>query len=78
MKFPVTFKDPDTLHESILHAVRDSLKGLPLSDEERKAVFEIRCEQIQEQVAKWFECGEYLSVEIDTDAGTCTVLEVER
>jgi hypothetical protein len=29
-------------------------------------------------IQKWFEYEEYLTVEVDTDAGTCTVLKPRR
>ena len=77
MKFKVTMKDPDTLGDAIDEAVRaDIAKIEGLSDEDREALFEGRCEKITEITAKWFQYGEYLSVEIDTDARTATVCPV--
>lgn len=32
---------------------------------------------MKELCKKWFEYGEYLTVEIDTDAKTCTVVPVK-
>lgn len=75
MKFTVTMKDPDVLGEAINRAVeRDVAAMKELDDDEREAVIEKRKEKVAELCAKWFEYGEYLRVEIDTDAKTCTLL----
>lgn len=77
MKFTVSMKDPDTLQDAIHEAVEDDLSEKDLDEEEMEAVGEVREEKIRKLCAKWFEYGEYLRVEIDTDAGTCTVLPVK-
>lgn len=75
MKFKVSMKDPDTLHDAIQEAVDKELADDPkLDDEERELLAECRREKIAGLCSKWFEYGEYLRVEIDTDAKTCTVL----
>lgn len=77
MKFQVQMKDPDTLHDAIADAVdADVRKTAGLSEDEIEVVKNERSDKVRAQCAKWFEYGEYLSVEIDTDAGTCTVLPV--
>lgn len=74
MKFTVTLKDPDCLSECIRDAVMAEVVNLDLStDAERDAVAEIREAAVRDVCAKWFEYGEYLEVEIDTDAETATV-----
>lgn len=73
MKFTVQMKDPDVLHDAIADAVRD----LPLPDlsyDEAERVRDLRQETTAKLCSTWFEYGEYLRVEIDTDAKTCTVL----
>ena len=75
MKFTVIFKDPDALCEAIDDTVNE-LKVAGLSDDELEAVKEKRREEIREMCGKWFEYGEYLSVEIDTDKKSCTVVEI--
>ena len=40
-------------------------------------VLDCQPEEIKELAKKWFNYGEYLTVEIDTDAKTCTVKEVK-
>ena len=79
MKFTVSMKDPDTLDDAIADAVKSAVNEMPdLDDEEREAVQEKRQGTIRELASKWFEYGEYLRVEIDTVAKTCTVLPVAR
>jgi uncharacterized protein YggE len=75
MKFTVTMKDPDTLHDAIDEAVTEDVAKMEgLDEDERQAVIDARKEKVQELCNKWFEYGEYLRVEIDTEAKTCTVL----
>lgn len=77
MKFTVTMKDPDTLQDAIREAVKNDVEATTagLDDEEREAVVEQqRFEKVQKVCERWFRYGEYLSVEVDTDAQTCTVL----
>lgn len=77
MKFTVSMKDPDTLSDAIADAVREDLAKIDgLTIDDREALFETRRDAAGEVAAKWFEWGEYLRVEIDTDAKTITVLPV--
>ena len=76
MKFLVSFKDPDSLGESIAEAVSATIPdGTP--DDEHEALQELREERTRAFCYKFFKYGEYLTVEIDTDAGTCTVVPVK-
>jgi radical SAM superfamily enzyme with C-terminal helix-hairpin-helix motif len=77
MKFTVSMKDPDTLQDAIEDAVKADMEGTPDPDE-REALIEIRTKKAAKVAAKWFEYGEYLRVEIDTEAGTIKVLEAGR
>jgi len=67
-------KDPDTLQD----AIADAVKGLPpidgLTPGEMALVRERRRQEAADVCREWFEYGEYLSVEVDTDAATCRVL----
>lgn len=74
MKFRITMKDPDTLHDAIEFAARKSLAGIEDADE-RAALKQVRMDKMSKVAGCWFKYGEYLTVEIDTDAGTCTVIE---
>lgn len=79
MKFKITMKDPDGVYECVRDAVKDSLRAESgLSKDEREALIEVRYEAFQELVRKWFRHGEYVDVEIDTEAGTATLLQVPR
>lgn len=79
MKFRVTMKDPDTLHDAIVDAVKVYVQALQLSDEaEAQAVVDVRVETVREVCRRWFEHGEYLSVDVDTEAKTCAVVPVRR
>ena len=77
MKFIVQMKDPDVLHDAIDEAVTEEVEKMEgLDPDERQAVIDTRKEKINELCcSKWFEYGEYLRVEIDTEAKTCTVIE---
>lgn len=75
MKFKVTMKDPDTLHDAIREAAKESLSDIQgIDDEEKESLIDQRVESNMEICRKWFEYSEYLTVEIDTDAGTCVVV----
>jgi hypothetical protein len=76
VKLKVCMKDPDTLHDAVEGAVRDEVAKIPgLDDEEREAVAEARSESVRKLCGTWFGYGEYLTVEVDTEAKTCTVLK---
>lgn len=78
MKIRVTMKDPDTLIDAIHEAVvRDgNYAGLEDHDEV-KDVQERRKQRYHALAGTWFKYGEYLTVEIDTNAKTRTVLEAK-
>lgn len=59
MKFQITFKDPDSLHDQMHEQIPDQ--------DEYEAASDL--------VAKWFKYSEYITVEIDTKAKTCVVIE---
>jgi len=63
-KYIVTFKDPD---KSVYHG--DGLCS-PLNEKEMK--------QAEATLEKFFEYGEYVNIEIDTDEKTATVLPVNK
>lgn len=77
MKFTITMKDPDGVYESIQDAIAEiHIDGV--DEDEMDAVRERRGEKIHRICERWFEYGEYLRVEVDTDAQTCTVIPVKR
>ena len=72
MKFKVTMKDPDVLDEAIIEAVEETVEDMP--DDEQKAIMDVRLLKVKSITRKWFKYGEYLTVEIDTEAETCIVV----
>lgn len=69
MKFRVTMKDPDTLHDAIREAVGKHIKEIGITDEDEiEALVDSRVEKVQKLCNAWFDYGEYLTVEIDTEA----------
>lgn len=75
MKFCITFKDPDRVGDSIEEMANEQVSAIPnIDEEEREALLESRKKKIGEQLEKWIECDEYITVEFDTDAGTATVV----
>lgn len=76
MKIKVTMKDPDVLHDAIRRSVRNELEKIEgLDEDERESMEDARIEKAADKCSRWFRWGEYLTVEVDIDAGTCTVLE---
>lgn len=80
MKFSVCMKDPDTLHDAVEEAVKAEVSAAfpALDADEQAALCKTRCESVRKVCSRWFEYGEYLEVEIDTEAKTCTVVPVKR
>lgn len=76
MKFKVMMKDPDTLYDAIDDAVRNIILSPGLDAEEQDLVRKKRNDEIRSLCQSWFDYGEYLTVEIDTEARTCTVVPV--
>lgn len=76
MKFKVYMKDTDVLHEGINDALDEELKASGLPDDEQEALRELRYEKASDVADKWFQYGEYLTVEIDTEKETIRVVPV--
>lgn len=76
MKFTVTMKCPDALDVAIDEASFDEERPDGLDDEEWGDVVDGRKEKSRAAARRWFQYGEYLTVEVDTDAQTCTVVPV--
>jgi hypothetical protein len=78
VRFRVTMKDPDTLGDAIRQAAQTECNELGLAADEEAAVFECRAQEALEACKRWFSYSEYLTVEVDTSAGTCVVVEAKR
>lgn len=77
MRIRVTMKQPDVLDDAITDAVSE-LSISALDEDEMRAVRNTRADKIRGLASRWFEYGEYLTVEIDTEAETCTVVPRSR
>ena len=69
-------KDPDSLIEAIQSTIEREINHLGLDAEETAAVAGIRTQKVQGVCKRWFEYDEVVRLEIDTDAGTCTVVQI--
>jgi hypothetical protein len=67
MKIRVSLKTPDALEYAVRTAVARNENVTEDEYEDEKA-------RIMVIAAKWFEYGEYIIVEIDTEAKTCVVI----
>lgn len=74
MKIRVTMKCPDALSDGIFDAVNAVVA--PIRNEDERDAAEALSDSAQVAAVKWFKYGEYLTVELDTEAGTCVVVPV--
>lgn len=75
MKIRIVCKDPDGIGDSVSEAVKADVAKLEGVDEgERELIREDRLERTWAKLSRWIDCQEYLTVEIDTDAGTARVV----
>jgi len=69
-------KDPDTAYDAVEDAVKESVANLNhLTESEKEAIIGVRQKEIWDKVGQWFEYGEYLTVEVDTETNTCVVVK---
>lgn len=73
MKIQVYMKCPDSLDRAISEAVQGQLMYVP--NEDRQEAGDSLYGEALAVSSKWFGYREYLTVEIDTEEKTCTVLE---
>lgn len=82
MKIRVTMKTPDALNYAMKEAYPTTIPNYetdefdpmdPESDKYNEAMD--NRDNFKELCQKWFEYGEYVTLEIDTEAGTCVVVE---
>jgi hypothetical protein len=79
MKFRITLKDPDGVLDSIDDAVQCIQDIMDIKDKDEVDVIrEHRKDKYLQLCKTWFEYDEYLTVEIDTEAKTCTVIPVGK
>lgn len=78
MRFKVTFKDPDALCECINDEAKrlaEMIEGI--DDDERESIAEVKAEKMRFVAGAYFKYGEYVTIEIDTEAQTATVVHDE-
>lgn len=76
MKFVITMKNPDSFEDSIRRAAEESVEELELDINEKRELEDEKYEELKNIASRWVEYDEYIRIEIDTDKGTATVLEV--
>lgn len=72
MKITVHMKTPDAVHYAMEAAAKREPSQLPDDDERDE-----RLADAKDALDKWFEYGECLTVEFDTEAMTATVLPTQ-
>ena len=78
MKVKVFIKDPDVLQDGVEESVDEELKNSGLAEDEQEAVRELRVEKALDVAGEWWEYGEYITVEFDTEARTARVVPVDE
>ena len=80
MKIQIQLKDPDALEDQVSQEIVDNtFSGKEeLSNEEVEVVVEKRKESILHLAGLWFEYGEYLTVEIDTETKSIRVVPLSE
>lgn len=77
MKFRITLKDPDGVYESCDDAAVEcatALRATDMGEDEYEDLVDSSRHKIKKIIEHWFEFGEYLTVEIDTEEMTCVVV----
>jgi hypothetical protein len=75
MKFKIYLKDPDGISDSVHDASRASVNKIPgLSNSEREVLIDFRIKEAYSVLEEWCEYGDAITLEIDTDERTATVL----
>lgn len=79
MKVRITLKDPDGVYDSLNMAVKESLGEAGITDGgEVAALFGVRRARVERACSKFIDYEEYVTIEIDTDAGTAVVIPVKE
>jgi hypothetical protein len=85
MKFQITFKDPNTVDDSINEIVTETfpirnfnVEGVPSNKKSQEQNRKSLKKEIDEKLEKWIDCGEYVTIEFDTDMNTTRVVGVNE
>lgn len=76
MKIRVTFKDPDALFN--VDSDFGTNKIVSASKEEKQQIAELREREFRKLCSIWFNYGEYVTIEIDTDEKTAKILTAKE
>lgn len=76
MKIRLHLKAPDSIEASIKDFV-GTQRPEDISDEDWKDLEEDKINEMTKKLSKWIEFQENVSIEIDTDLETATVLKVK-
>lgn len=68
-------KDPDSMYDAVSEAAEAEIDELPLDEDEKESVLEVRKEKYAEIVGRFFEYGEYLTIEVDTDREKARIMD---
>ena len=77
MKFKVQMKDPDGIYDSVRSAAINSIESMKL-DKEEWVLLQARLDSLHKAIREWFENGEYVTIEVDTEAMTATVCKARE
>jgi hypothetical protein len=78
MKFRVTFKSPDAVYDAIHEAVQSTIpEGVKFIESDLNDELDDKRQELKDFAKKWVRYDEYVTVEFDTDAKTCTVMEAK-
>lgn len=74
MKFTISFKNTDTVHDTITAEVEHEVNQIEdLDQDEKQSLIEQRVEKVSDILDQWITYGEYVTIEFDTVAKTATV-----
>lgn len=75
MKFRIYMKDPDGPFDSIREAAFAAANDIEgLDEDEKESVAESKQLKLTDFAKTWLEYDEYVTLEFDTEAGTCVVV----
>jgi len=74
MKLQITLKDPDGVSQCIQEAAAKEIKAVcGITERERENLIKSRSRLIAESCRPWIAYIKFVTIEIDTDAGTAVV-----
>ena len=74
MKIEIEMKTPDALDRAIRDAVVEAFQGRDLRNCEEDERFDAMVNEFTKMAKNWFQYGECITLELDTDNDTCIAL----